>query len=138
MKMIKSIFVSIFFCTALSQRVRANPDLPVSDLDEPIQFENCKVDFCAHGDDDIQLDLSQDGGLTYPTNLVSLISAWTTPLIYTYAGALSTNTKFQFTVTDSWYVCMIRIVCCCQTIKVHDLRTAHLQNFTPLSYIHIF
>ena len=71
----------------------------------PTQYTNCRVNFCAHGDDDIQLDLSQDGGSTYPTNLVPLIPSWQTPLSYTHPGTalLSTDTRFRFTVTDSWY-----------------------------------
>ena len=68
------------------------------------QFTNCEVEICGMGDDRIGLDLSQNGGVTFPTELVQpTINGWEIPITYTYDSFLSTDTRFLFTVTDNWY-----------------------------------
>ena len=79
----------------------------ISNPDTPTQYTNCKVSICAMGDDRIGLDLSQDGGVTFPTNLVpTTTGGWTIPITHTYGSLLSTDTRFLFTVTDNWYECL--------------------------------
>ena len=75
----------------------------------PNVYKLCEVEICAHGDDWPRLDLSTDGGKTYPYEPLAQIQppqGWSNSLTYTYSGApyLTINTRFQFTIVESGYV----------------------------------
>ena len=74
---------------------------------KPTIYKLCEVEICAHGDDWMNLYLSQDAGLTYPNPPLAQVqppNGWDTAMTYTYSGALSLNTRFQFEIEDSKYV----------------------------------
>ena len=93
--MIRSMYISILLPMVLSHD---------TDIHTLTKFTNCKVNICAMGDDTIALDLSQDGGVTFPTKLLpQSTKGWRVPITYTYNSLLTTDTRFLFTVTDAWY-----------------------------------
>ena len=73
---------------------------------EPTVYKLCEVEICAHGDDWMDLYLSQDAGSTYPNPPLAQIqppNGWTDPMTYLYSGALSVDTRFRFEIEDSTY-----------------------------------
>ena len=63
----------------------------------------CEINFCAHGDDEIWLDMTFDPTSSQWNSLISS-SGWHPPIDYTYCEDLTCDQIFRFTIRENRYL----------------------------------